>query len=354
MQPIAPGRLGDPDMVLKTDPRANPRMVAALAEFGLDQAPPPAPLTAESPLEEILALATAAEAGHQGVYEALFANLPPIESVIRRTELIKGVDGNTINLHIHQPKNAAGPLPCVYHIHGGGMVILEATNPMYTRWRDELAAVGLVVVGVEFRNGAGKLGNYPFPAGLNDCMSGLEWTFNNKAALGVSTIVVSGESGGGNLCLAVSLQARREGRLELIDGTYAMCPLISNAWANKLPELPSLYENDDYFLSCRTIAAFAIPYDPGHENDRNPLCWPYFAQPSDLEGLPPHVISVNQLDPLRDEGLKYYQMLMAAGVKGYSRTVNGTSHGADVIFRKAIPDVYSATIRDIQGFAESL
>ena len=37
------------------------------------------------------------------------------------------------------------------------------------------------------------------------------------------------------------------------------------------------------------------------------------ASASDLTGLPPHVISVNELDPLRDEGLAYYRKLLAAG-----------------------------------------
>ena len=90
-------------------------------------------------------------------------------------------------------------------------------------------------------------------------------------------------------------------------------------------------------------------YDPEGKNEKNPLCWPYWATGEDLQGLPPHVISVNELDPLRDEGLTYYQMLMAAGVPVYSRTVNGTCHAADVLFPKAVPDVYAATVRDIKG-----
>jgi len=102
------------------------------------------------------------------------------------------------------------------------------------------------------------------------------------------------------------------------------------------------------------MGACAVAYDPAHENDHNPLCWPYFAEAQDLQGLPPHVISVNELDPLRDEGLKYYETLMAAGVSVYSRTVNGTCHAAEMIFRKVIPEVSAATIRDIKGFADSL
>jgi acetyl esterase len=156
-QPLLPGRLGDPSRVLKTDPRADPRLVAACAPFALDVAPPPVPVTANSSLPDKLTYSAANEAGMEAMCAALFADLPPITTVERRTQVIKGVDGNDINLYIHTPKNVSGPLPCVYHMHGGGMVVLTASGPTYARWRDELAAQGLVVVGVEFRNGAGKL-----------------------------------------------------------------------------------------------------------------------------------------------------------------------------------------------------
>jgi len=353
-QPLLPGRLGDPKRVLKTDPRADPRLVAACAPFGLDSAPPPVPVRADSPWQAKLDYVAASESGMDAVFAALFADLPPITNVERRTEVIQGVDGNDIRLYMHTPKNASGPLPCVYHIHGGGMVILTAAGPTYTRWRDELAAQGLVVVGVEFRNGGGTLGNHPFPAGLNDCMSGLQWTFDHKAALKISKIIVSGESGGGNLTLATCLKAKKDGRLAQIDGAYALCPYIYGAWERGNKELPSLYENDGYLIARDQMAVLATVYDPEHKNDHNPLCWPFRTSREDLRGLPPHVISVNELDPLRDEGLKYFQMLLAAGVRVYSRTVNGTCHAGDVLFRKALPDVYAATIRDIKGFADTL
>ncbi len=182
-QPILPGRLSNPNNILKTDPRADPRMVAALAPFGLDLAPAPAPVTVDSSLQEKLAYFKEAEIGFEGLFAALLTDLPLIDNVERRTEVIKGVDDNDISLYIHKPKNFSGPLPCVYQIHGGGMVILEAASHAYNRLRDDLSSLGMVVVGVEFRNGGGKLGNHPFPAGLNDCMSGLQWTFKNKACL---------------------------------------------------------------------------------------------------------------------------------------------------------------------------
>ena len=49
----------------------------------------------------------------------------------------------------------------------------------------------------------------PFPAGLNDCVSGLKWVAAHADELGIdpTRIVVAGESGGGNLTLATGLQA---------------------------------------------------------------------------------------------------------------------------------------------------
>ena len=154
--PVLPGRLGNPDQVLKTDPRTDPRLVAACAPFKLDVALPPVPVSADSPLSEKLDFCAASEAGMTTTFTAQFADLPAIPNVERRTEVITGVDGNAINLYIHMPQNMSGPLPCVYHMHGGGMVILTADDPGYRRWRDELAACGMIAVGVEFRNGAGK------------------------------------------------------------------------------------------------------------------------------------------------------------------------------------------------------
>lgn len=352
--PTLPGRLGDPNLTMKDDPRADPRMLAALEPFALTGVPEDAGVDGSSPLDALLEYCDAAEPGFEELNEALFAGLAPVPGVSSTTEVIKGVDGNDLALYIHRPNASEGPLPCVVHTHGGGMVILKASGPGYVRWRDELAATGMVVVGVEFRNGGGALGNHPFPAGLNDCAAGVSWVHENRKALGISKIVVSGESGGGNLALATALKAKREGWIDKIDGVYAQCPYISNAWATKSPDLPSLYENDQYFLSVSMMAALAKIYDPEGANQDNPLCWPYVASSADLAGLPPHVISVNQLDPLRDEGLVFFRKLLDAGVDAVSRTVNGTCHAGDCILRAAIPDVYLATIRDIQGFAESL
>jgi acetyl esterase/lipase len=95
-------------------------------------------------------------------------------------------------------------------------------------------------------------------------------------------------------------------------------------------------------------------YDPSGENAENPLCWPYFATESDVSGLPPHFITANELDPLRDEGKAYFRKLVRAGVHAVGRVNLGLTHAAEMSFRQAVADAYQAAVRDISGFAASL
>ena len=120
-----PGRLGDSARVMKTDPRVDPRLIAALAPFGMDGAPPETPVRLESSLQAKLDYLASTEQAMGGVFASFFNNLPAITNVERRTEVVLGRDGNEIKLFIHRPRNASGALPCVYHLHGGGMVMMR-------------------------------------------------------------------------------------------------------------------------------------------------------------------------------------------------------------------------------------
>ena len=349
-----PGRLGNSDLTLGDDPRADARMLAAMRARGLLEPMPPASVDADSSIDELLAFCAENEAVYEEMNDMVMKGLPPVPGVHQETRAIKGVDDNDIELYLHRPEHISAPLPGILHIHGGGMVLMSAAGSIYDRWRSELAATGLVVVGVEFRNGAGKLGTHPFPAGLNDCCSALYWMADNRTDLDILGIVVSGESGGGNLSLATCLKVKRDDRLGVINGVYAQCPYISNEYEHKNPSLVSLFENDELGLSCAMMGALSRVYDPAGENQTNPLAWPLHAEAEDLTGLPPHFISVCQLDPLRDEGLAYTKKLVGAGVTASSRTINGVTHAADMIYRAEMPDVYLSSVGDIKRFSDSV
>ena len=351
-----PGLLGDESMTLKTDPRTDPRILEGLNAVGLD-VPSDGdvlPVSLESPMEQLYEYIAGVEYFFQQVTQVLFSDLPPVQGVVTRVETITSIDGNKISLFIHQAEKMDGPLPCIYHIHGGGMMILSATSESYVRWRSDLAACGVVVIGVEFRNAAGALGNYPFPAGLNDCATGLNWVFENREQLNISSVVVSGESGGANLAISTTLKAKREGWVDRIAGVYAQCPHIYGLYSDPPEKLVSLFENNGYMLDLNFLKIHSKIYDPVGENSTNPLAWPYHETVKDLSGLPPHIISLNELDPLRDEGAEFHKNLLKAGVSSICKTINGTCHAGDLLLKKYIPEIYSSIIQDVCGFANSL
>jgi len=84
----------------------------------------------------------------------------------------------------------------------------------------------------------------------------------------------------------------------------------------------------------------------------DPLAWPGFATKQDVSGFPPTVISVNECDPLRDEGIAFYRLLLSSGVAARGRTVLGTSHGIE-IFPPVCPDISHSTAEDIAAFARA-
>ena len=137
-------------------------------------------------------------------------------------------------------------------------------------------------------------------------------------------------------------------------GFYAQCPYISNRWHDAPDELLSLRECDGYFISVQQVALMGTIYDPTGAHSRDATCFAGVATDEDLAGVPPHVISVNELDPLRDGGLAYYRRLLRAGVPAMGRMVAGTCHGGELLLPGVMPEVFEASMRDVSGFAKSL
>jgi acetyl esterase/lipase len=281
--------------------------------------------------------------------------MPDSSTIDQFTEVISGADGNTITIFVATPK-VSEAVPGILHMHGGGMCIFSANDPMYRAWRIHLALRGFVVASVEFRNSSGKLGCHPYPAGLNDCMSALKWLSAKRQQFGISKLVLSGESGGGNLCIASALRAKREGRLAEFDGVFALCPFIDGPSTWRAKSNTSWRECDGYFLDAKGCTLTASMYDPELKHAGDPCAWPGFATDVDLDGLPPHVISVNELDPLRDEGLAHCEKMKAAGVRAESRIVRGTPHAGEMLCLgfEGGHCILEETIDAMWSFAQSL
>ncbi|GAC1591374.1 MAG: alpha/beta hydrolase [Acidimicrobiales bacterium] len=342
-----------PNALINDDPRIDPRIKAV---FGVLDASAPAGDVASR--EELLAEASRPEASALRDLITAFLNLSDTEEiapseglVVTEHVVVSEPDANKINIRIVRPEGDE-LLPCVYYIHGGGMQTMSCYDGNYRAWARIIAAQGVAVAMVDFRNALTPSSVNevaPFPAGLNDCVSGLRWIAATHADLGIdpSRIVVAGESGGGNLTLATGLRLLRDGDIGLIKGLYALCPYIAGTWPQ--PQNPSSTENNGILLELHNNRG-AIAYGIDELERENPLAWPGFASEQDVRGLVPTMISVNECDPLRDEGIGFYRLLLRAGVDARCRQVMGTIHGTEVL-PMVCPDISRDTARSIADFA---
>ena len=62
------------------------------------------------------------------------------------------------------------------------------------------------------------------------------------------------------------------------------------------------------------------------------------------------VIAVNECDPLRDEGIAFFRLLLRAGVPARCRQQMGTAHGSDLM-ALICPDISRDTARHLAAFA---
>ena len=337
---------------LAADPRIDPRIRAV---FG--RAPDmPAPPDVKS-RDELLAAeqgpdGAARAAGWKAISGAMDNETvaPSAGLVIRTERFVSEPDGNEVLIQFIRP-DSAERLPCIYYIHGGGMMTMSCFDGNFRAWGKIMAAQGVAVAMVDFRNcirASSAAEVAPFPAGLNDCVSGLKWVCANSDALNIdpARVIVAGESGGGNLTLATGLKLKRDGDLGLIKGLYALCPYIAGEWP--LPQNPSSTENAGLVLNISNNRG-RMAYGIEAFERRDPLAWPGFATAEDVAGLPPTVISVNECDPLRDEGVSFYRLLIANGVQARCRQVMGTTHAVE-IFPICCPDICRDTASDIANF----
>jgi acetyl esterase len=334
---------------LAADPRIDPRIKAVFGAM-----PPVLAAGNVKNREELLAEENSEEALKRWAATQAMMNMvdneevAPSKGLAIRTETFRSEpDGNSVKIQFIRPDNAER-LPCVYYIHGGGMMFMSAFDGMYRAWGKIIAGQGVAVAMVDFRNcvrpsSAPEVA--PYPAGLNDCVAGLKWVHAHAQLLNIdpARIIAAGESGGGNLTLATALKLKREGELGLIKGIYAMCPYIAGEWPDA--RYPSSTENNGILLELHNNRG-AMSYGIEAFRAKDPLAWPAFAREEDVKGFPPTVISVNECDPLRDEGVEFYRLLLRAGVPARCRQVMGTIHGTE-IFAVSCPEISRDTAADI-------
>jgi acetyl esterase len=119
-------------------------------------------------------------------------DLPEIGALHEGVELRQGLHAD-----VAVPKGN-GPFPVVVYLHGGGWIAGSAKS--HRKLGMQFAEAGFLTINVDYRLAP----EYPFPAGLEDCVFAIKWAGENAGRWNgdARKIAVGGDSAGGNLTAA--------------------------------------------------------------------------------------------------------------------------------------------------------
>jgi acetyl esterase/lipase len=228
-------------------------------------------------------------------------------------------DGTELEIRSYSSPKRSKSSVLYYVCHGGGWVVGDhATEEVQLR-----AVAGrndALVISVLYRCAP----EFPYPTPFNDCFDVLKWCKQNANDLGIDPekIVLGGGSAGGNLAAVLSLRARDEG-LSGIIGQVLNVPVTCHPdhFPKDKYEFTSWEQNAQApLLDAKVMRWFWDCYKATTEEYASPLL------AKSLHGLPPALVQVAGLDPLRDEGLAYAEALKAAGVRTQLEVFPGMPH----------------------------
>ena len=242
--------------------------------------------------------------------------VPPLtDKVLRTDHEIPGSGG--VVVRVHRPVDVKGPLPCVYWMHGGGLVLGDyaGDDARFDVWCPQLACVG---VSVQYRLSPET--KYPGP--LDDCYAGLAWVHQHANELGVDAarIGVGGQSAGAGLAAGLALLGRDRGEVPLAF-QLLIYPMIDDRQITPSSQWP----DPVWPPSANTYGWTAYLGDRKGTDDVDAYAAP--ARATDLAGLPSTLIAVGAVDGFSDEDIAYAVRLRHAGVPVDLRVYAGAPHG---------------------------
>ncbi len=248
-------------------------------------------------------------------------NLPrrPVHPELPSEDRVIEGPGGDLPIRIYRPAGTeSGPAPVVVFFHGGGFIAGDLDTHDGTA-RMHAAEAGAVVVSVDYRLAPEHL----FPAAVDDALAATQWVSAHAAELGVdpARLAVAGDSAGGNLAAVVAQLARDNG------GPAIAFQLLWYPATTYDGTLPSFTENAHApIIDSAAIAALTRAY-VGDLDLSNPPPMLAPARAENLAGLPPAYIAVAGHDPLRDDGIRYGELLAAAGVPVQVHNAETLIHG---------------------------
>lgn len=181
------------------------------------------------------------------------------------------------------------------YIHGGGFVVgsLESHHSICAEISE---AVGAELVAVDYRLAPESL----WPSQIDDCYAVFSALLEEE-----KSIIVVGDSAGGNLAAGLTHRTRNEGQLGYIVGQVLIYPALGGDITTgsyvEMSEAPGLTTADVEYYD----GILNAPVD-------DPVAKPL--KVGDLSGMPPAYVTAAHFDPLRDDARAYAARLAEAGV----------------------------------------
>jgi acetyl esterase/lipase len=258
----------------------------------------------------------------QAELKGLRAARPLPEQLDVRDHLVPGATERqpAIRLRSYVPSTVSSPAPCIFYVHGGGLV-LGSVDEDDGRAAQLAVETGSIVTSVDYRLAP----EFPFPAALDDCYQALCWVVENRE-LGIDAhrVALYGPSAGGALSAASALLARDDGGPPI-----ALLMLVSPMLDDRMTE-PSTVTNTGFGAWSREAnrEAWAAYLGTTHGTD---LVSPYAApaRAEALTNLPPTYLDVGDLDLFRDEVVSFAGRLMRSQVPVELHVYPGGIHGGE-------------------------
>ena len=223
-----------------------------------------------------------------------------------------------INIRIYWPPTDDTAPPVVVFFHGGGFVVGDLDTHDGT-CRQHAVGASAVVVSVEYRLAP----EHPYPAAIDDAWAATQWVAEHGSEIGAdaSRLAVAGDSAGGNISAVIAQRARDEGGPPI---RFQLLWYPATLWDSSLP---SFTENAGApVLDSAAVAAFSRYY-AGEIDLFDPPPGIAPGRAANLADLPAAYIGVAGLDPLRDDGARYGELLAAADVPVEVHNATSMVHG---------------------------
>lgn len=250
----------------------------------------------------------------------IFGNIvrPPIKKLYKIWDQKVIVNDYELTIRIFTPKEFRSN-EIILFFHGGGWV--SGNVDSYTKTCANLAnQTGRRVYSLEYRLAP----EYPFPCAVEDCYAVARELYLGDNGITGSSIILMGDSAGGNLAAVVSLMAADRGEFH-VERQILIYPLTYNDHTCKSP-FPSVRENGtNYLLTSKSIRDYMDLYAPDEKDRNNPYLAPLLSE--QLHGQPDTLIITAEYDPLRDEGEAYGKKLRQFGNSVSIVRVKDALHG---------------------------